>query len=98
MENITISKPNAKGQVVIPKKIRDALGINAKMFLRISKIGDGVFMHPIADTHPSLERDSEFLRILKETQGAWAGDDWDRQAARRRKIELAASRRRKKAW
>lgn len=38
------------------------------------------------------------LKILEKTQGAWAGDDWPETARKRRKIELAASRRRKAAW
>jgi len=32
---------------------------------------------------------------LEKTKGAWAGDDWEETEKKRRKIELAASKRRK---
>ena len=40
----------------------------------------------------------EFAQILKKTRGAWAGDDWEKTRAKRRKIELAATEKGKKAW
>ena len=43
-------------------------------------------------------RESPYADLLRKTQGAWAGDDWDKTRARRRKIELAASKKRKEAW
>ena len=98
MQNITIAKPNVKGQVVIPKKIRDALGINAGIYLKITKMGEGVYMYPVADVLTTEHRDAQYLKVLEKTRGAWAGDDWDQHAKRRRQIELVASRRRKKAW
>jgi len=40
----------------------------------------------------------EFAQILEKTRGSWAGDDWEKTAKRRRKIELRVTRERRKAW
>lgn len=98
MENAVISKPNSKGQVVIPKAIRDALGINAGMLLKVVRVGSGIYLYPIINVITGADSDDSYTKILEKTRGAWAGDDWPRQAARRRKIELAAARRRKRSW
>ncbi|MFV1917422.1 MAG: AbrB/MazE/SpoVT family DNA-binding domain-containing protein [Patescibacteria group bacterium] len=93
-----ITKPNSKGQIVIPKEIRDALNINERVYLNLSIRGDGVYMHPIKEIISGEESENSLLDILEKTRGAWAGDSWPKTEKRRRKIELEASRRRKKAW
>lgn len=48
-----------------------------------------------------LNKRETLLEILDRTRGAWADIDWkqwDKKGKERRKFELAASRRRQKAW
>ena len=47
--------------------------------------------------YPRIIR-SFFLEVLKNTAGSWGGDDWPKTEKRRKKIELAASRKRKRTW
>lgn len=94
-----ITQPNEKGQIVIPKKIRDSLGINKNVPLKVVQRDNGIFLYPIKGYITNIDTDkSAYLKILEKTQGAWAGDDWPETEKRRRKIELAASKRRKAAW
>lgn len=72
--------------VTLPKK----LGIKPGQKLEVKKSKNGLTL--------KLNKKETFLEILERTRGAWAGDDWDKTEQRRRKIELAASIRRKKAW
>jgi len=94
----TITKPNAKGQIVIPKKIRDKLGIDENVLLNIIEKDNGVYVHPVDEVTSKTELEMPYYKILEKTQGAWAGDNWPKTERRRRKIELAASRKRKKVW
>lgn len=96
-----IVTPNTKGQVVIPKKIRDDLGISAGETLNVIVSGGGIHMYPVSGVVTGEERSNKrqmLLEVLKSTQGTWAGDDWPKTEKRRKKIELKASGERKKAW
>lgn len=93
-----ITKPNVKGQVVIPKKYREELGIDENMLLQITVQGGGIYLSPLEETLGSTDSRKLFLEVLKKTAGSWRGDDWPKTAAKRRKLELQASQRRKKAW
>jgi AbrB family looped-hinge helix DNA binding protein len=96
--NYVLARPNSKGQIVIPKKFRDELGIDEEMFLSLSLRGNGIYLTPFEKTS-SLKNSRElWLEVLKRTAGSWAGDSWPETEKRRRKIELAASKKRKKAW
>lgn len=94
----TITTPNAKGQIVIPKAMREALGISPKMPVNVTLRGDGIYIHPIAQIVAKGENVSSYSKLLEKTQGAWAGDDWEATEAKRRKIELKASKRMRKSW
>lgn len=94
----TITEPNAKGQIVIPKKIRDALNITPGKPLNLILRGGGIYVYPFEEVLSSLETEGSYLKILQKTQGAWRGDDWEKTEKRRQRIELAASNRRKRAW
>lgn len=93
-----IVKPNTKGQIVIPKKIREALGIRENVPLNLVVNGEGIYLHPIKEVNQDLETTDSFIQILKKTQGSWARDDWPKTEKRGRRIELEASKRRKKGW
>lgn len=97
-----IVTPNTKGQIVIPKKIRDELNITENTSLNILDDGKTIYIYPIKEVSTISESDnSVLLEVLKKTQGAWAKEDWDaydRTEIKRKKIELASAVRNKKAW
>lgn len=97
-----IVTPNIKGQIVIPKKIRDGLNITKNTPLNIRVIDDGIYIHPITEVVTNAEEDKRhrvLLQILKETQGAWANDkEFDKRQKKMRKMEIAAAKRMRKPW
>ena len=44
--NLVITQPNAKGQIVIPKRFRDELDIDNNVQLVLSLLGAGIFIQP----------------------------------------------------
>ena|SRR5258708_8973017 len=95
----TVTKPNSKGQVVIPKKFREELGINEDVLLSLTLRGNGVYITPLDKSLGTSDSKQIALEILRRTQGAWKDDDdWDKTEARRRKIELKAAEERRKLW
>jgi AbrB family looped-hinge helix DNA binding protein len=64
----TQTKLSAKGQVVIPKEVRDALGWPEGMKLEVTRTGDRVILGPVA---PPRERISyeEFRRRVPKYEG-----------------------------
>jgi AbrB family looped-hinge helix DNA binding protein len=93
-----ITQTNQKGQVVIPKKIRDKIGISEKVPLNIIIRGSGVYIHPITDVVGSLDSEDAYLAMLKRTKGKWQNEDWEKIRKKRRQIELLASKKRKQKW
>lgn len=93
-----ITKPNAKGQIVIPRALRKSLNITPKTPINIVQAGKGLLLYPINDIITEAETEPSYLEILKKTKGTWAGDDWEKTRKRRRAIELQASRKRKQTW
>lgn len=94
----TITRSNQKGQVVIPKQMREALGIDSSVFLNLVLRGSGIYIYPVEEVVARGEKESSYLEILQKTQGAWAREDWDSLRKKRRKTELVASKKRKQAW
>lgn len=94
----TIVTPNTKGQIVIPQKIRQELGITLQTQLQLIQAGQSLVLHPIVGVIRKVDSDGAFKQILDRTRGAWAGDNWEKTRAKRRKIELMASKRRKQIW
>lgn len=94
----TITKPNTKGQIVIPKKFREELSIDETVYLNVTLKGNGVFISPLGKTPSTLDSRKISLEVLKKTAGSWGGDGWEETDKKRREIELLASKRRKKAW
>ncbi len=93
-----ITEANKKGQIVIPKKIRDALDIKSNTLLNVVKRGEGVYIYPISDIISKSSTEKSYLKILEKTQGAWSDGDWDKTRKKRRKAELKASKKRKESW
>lgn len=99
-----IVEPNSKGQIVIPKKIRDELHIDENTPLNIVVRDNGIHMYPIKGvttaTETAISRE-KLLEALEKTKSAWANEDWktyDKRERKQRKLELAAVKRMKKAW
>ena len=93
-----ISTPNTKGQIVIPKSMRDKLGIGANVPLNIVMRGQSICLFPLSGVLPAAEGESSYPKLLARTKGSWAGEPWADIAAKRKRTELAASRKRKNAW
>ncbi len=93
-----ISQPNTNGQIVIPKKSREELGLDEGTLLQITRQGNGIYIAPLENVSGSADSRELFFEILKKTAGAWSGDDWIKTNTNRKKLELAASKKRKSAW
>ena len=92
-----ITYPNQKGQIVIPKTMRDQMGISQKVALNIVMQQDRIYLQPIKDIVTTNESKNELLiKMLAKTAGSWANDDWPKTEKARKKIELQASAKRKR--
>ena len=100
MSFTTIATANQKGQVVIPKKIRDELGIDSQVKLLISQRNSGVFIQPVKGVITQLsDCDSGYTELLAKTQGAWQDDQtWPEQSKARSQLEKQASQKRRSRW
>ncbi|MBI3384853.1 AbrB/MazE/SpoVT family DNA-binding domain-containing protein [Candidatus Gottesmanbacteria bacterium] len=93
-----ITYPNQKGQIVIPKTMRNQLGISHKVALNIVMQEDKIYLQTVKDIVTTNQSKNELLiKMLSKTAGSWANDDWPKTEKRRRKIELKAATRRKRA-
>lgn len=45
----TVVRVDGKGRILIPKSIREALGIGERQLLRIKVVGDKVVLEPVKD-------------------------------------------------
>ncbi len=92
----TLTQPNKKGQVVIPKEYRDKLGISDKTPLNIVLKGNAIYLYPVEEILMASESEGSYLKVLEKTQGKWA--DAEDHTKKKRALELKASKRRKRAW
>lgn len=92
----TITTMGAKGQIVIPHKIRKDLGIDQNTPLQIIQAGESISIHPIRSVVRMADGGQSFAKILKKTRGAWAGYPDDYKEYRKR--EKAAARKMRDAW
>lgn len=98
MKVVNIVQTNQKGQIVIPKDCRESLGIETNSLLNLMLRGKGIYIFPVEEVITKAEVESSYAKVLEKTQGAWAEDNWDKTQRKRRKIELTASKKRKKTW
>lgn len=94
----TVATTNDKGQLVIPKEMRDALGIDSGATLNLVLAGKGIYVYPVEEFITKSETESSYLQLLKKTKGTWAGEEWDELRQKRSEIELRASESRKDQW
>lgn len=89
MQISTLTKPNIKGQIVIPKKLRDKLGISHETTIEIIEQGRGFFVAPVSGySVRASDGNKAWLEVLKRTQGAWGPE-----TAEEKKHRLAMERR-----
>jgi bifunctional DNA-binding transcriptional regulator/antitoxin component of YhaV-PrlF toxin-antitoxin module len=98
-----IIKPNEKGQIVIPLKVREQLDIGKKTNLNIVVREDNFVVYPIREIHSQQDivlGDDAYLELLKRNLGAWgpATKDEQKKEDTRAKLEQQASKRRRQAW
>lgn len=94
----TVTTTNDKGQLVIPKEMRDALGIDSGATLNLVLAGKGIYVYPVEEFITKSEAESSYLQLLQKTKGTWADEDWDSLQQKRSKLELKASESRKNQW
>lgn len=97
----TIVTPNVKGQIVIPKKIRDDLNISAGQLLNIIVSNGGIHMYPVSEVITQEETDNKresLMQILKGTRGILKGKSYYKNEKAMRKLELEEAKKRKQAW
>lgn len=94
----TIATTNDKGQLVIPKEMRDALGIDSGTTLNLILAGKGIYVYPVEELITKSEMENSYLQLLQKTKGTWADEDWDDLRQKRSEVELKASENRKKRW
>lgn len=94
----TYVNPNDKGQIVIPRKIRESLQIDSSVTLNIIQAGDGIYIYRVKEFITSAEGESSYLKLLEKTKGAWIDDSKKNSQSNKSKIELVASKKRKRIW
>ena len=92
-----VIKPNEKGQIVIPKEMRDALGIDSNIMLNLILAGKGIYIYPIKEIITNSETENSYAKLLEKTQGAWE-DKEDPLVEKREQLELEQAAARKKPW
>jgi len=93
-----ITKTNQKGQLVIPKKFRDALNINPNVSLQIILREHGIHVYPVEQVVTKGGQENIYPKILEKTQGTWSKENWQTTRKKRRKVEINASKKRKQQW
>lgn len=89
---------NDKGQIVIPKEVRDALGINPSITLSLMMSGNGLYIYPVAEFITKADKESSYSQLLELTKGSWGNEEKSQVDTERSSVELEASARRKKSW
>lgn len=94
----TFATTNDKGQLVLPKEMRNALGIDSSVTLNIVLAGKGIYVYPVEEFITKSETESSYLQLLQKTKGTWSDENWDELQQKRSEVELRASEDRKKRW
>lgn len=93
-----ITQTNEKGQIVIPKKFRDALAISPHTHLYITITGTNLSIAPIKDIVTREYTRDVLVTLLTKTQGSWQDDDFAKTQRKREQIEKEAAKKRRKTW
>lgn len=100
MKYNTITQINSKGQVVIPKAVRETLSITKDTLLKIVARGEGVYLYPVKEVAIGQGANDAYLKILEMAQGSWGPATKEEIAweKKKRKLGLKAAKRRRNAW
>jgi len=95
--------PTDKWQVTIPKKIRNSIALEKKTPLNVRSDNGEIIFTPIKmiakEDVWTEERRKKLYQSLQEIKGIWANDkSWPKIRKRRKKIEIEASKKRRKEW
>ncbi len=93
-----ITQTNIKGQLVIPKKYREELGIDENVSLNVIKTDLGIMIYPIREVVVEGETENSYEKMFEKTLGSWTGDYWGKQEKKRKRIEIEAIRKSKQKW
>ena len=74
MKSGYIIKTNPKGQIVIPKELRESLDIDKDTPLNLIKRGEGIYLSPVSEVIPKAEEEDSYVEVLKKTKGTWANE------------------------
>ena len=94
------TKPNEKGQILIPKEMRDQLGITSDATLNLTMTGKGIYIALVDSFITKGDREDSYSKLLEKTKGGW-GKQTKEEALQEwgvRELELKASEERKKIW
>ncbi len=96
----TITQPNAKGQIVIPKKIRDSLGIDTNSYLSIVASENALHIYPVELISSKPLNRTAYLKLLKQNRGRWgpATKEEIEREKKQREVDLKAVEEARKAW
>jgi len=96
----TITTTNQKGQIVIPKKLRDDLGITPQTHLNLVAKDGMLYIFPIINVVSTKKASSSYLEFLNKTQGAWGPESKEEKTdeEERRTLEVKATEKNKQAW
>ncbi|MBI2551670.1 AbrB/MazE/SpoVT family DNA-binding domain-containing protein [Candidatus Uhrbacteria bacterium] len=100
MKSALITRPNDKGQIVIPKDMTEQLGIGNKIPLHLVVMGNSICIYPAWRALSAIERERapSYMKILEKTRGAWGDDSGESLKKKKRTLELSASKKRRLAW
>lgn len=93
-----ITQPNSKGQVVIPKELRDRFGISDRSSINIIPYEHGLYLHPIHSVFSQGPAAAAYQKMLVKTKGSWGASDAKQERARRSHELSAARKRRASSW
>ncbi len=94
----SFTTPNDKGQIVIPKEIRDALHIDSNATLNIVVAGNGIYIYPVEEFIAKGDTEDSYIKLLEKTKGSWMDENSEVVSKKRSHLELKASKSRKKIW
>lgn len=99
MKISTVTTTNSKGQIVIPRLMREALQISPQKQLHIKLSGHGIFIEPVQELVANINTDSSYVKMLQKTQGSWDEvEQKTKKSEAKKSLELQASKKRKKTW
>ncbi len=101
MKNTTISYPNIKSQIVIPKDMREATGMLPGIPVRLTVSGNKIILEKLeTSTDIPVEKNLGVDEVLNMTRGTWGQATKEEQKRENEQtvLEKAAARKAGKTW